>query len=111
MTSILPSPAGPSSVLAIVQDLIERGDLPPSTLERMIDHQMAMERSESQREWAGLAAAWTISIAFLIVSAYVITSGYEVGGTILGTVDLVALVAVFVTGRGNPTASRVAQSG
>jgi hypothetical protein len=53
----------------------------------------------SRRAWAGLVLGFIIAVLFLIVSAALIINGYEVAGTILGTVDVVGLVTVFVVGR------------
>ena len=41
-----------------------------------------------------------ITILFLSSSVYLVSTGHEVAGTVLGTVDLVALVTIFVLGRG-----------
>lgn len=49
--------------------------------------------------YLGLATGLLISFAFLGTSAWLIVTGHEVSGTVLGTVDLVALATVFVTGR------------
>lgn len=62
-------------------------------------HIMWLDRQETYLTWVGLAMAFTLALSFLGVSAWLIYSGHEVGGTILGTVDLVALVTVFITGR------------
>ncbi len=40
-----------------------------------------------------------VALAFLGVSGWLISDGHELAGSILGTVDLVALVTVFVIGR------------
>jgi len=47
----------------------------------------------------GVTAGFLIAIFFLLASWDLIKNGHEVAGTILGTIDLVALVAVFVTGK------------
>jgi hypothetical protein len=83
----------------VLGDLVQRGVLQPSTLNELVKHQMKMDRSDKRLEWAGLGAAWSIALAFLVVSAYVILQGHGVEGTVLGTVDLVALVTVFIKGR------------
>lgn len=53
----------------------------------------------NKRSWGGLASGWSIAVAFLIASVVLILNGHAVAGTILGTVDLVALVALFITGK------------
>ncbi len=47
----------------------------------------------------GLIAGFLIAILFLLASWDLVRNGHEVAGTILGTIDLVALVTVFVSGR------------
>jgi hypothetical protein len=84
---------------AVVRDLLDRGVLTSSAIEDLLAHQIAMERSQLRLEWAGLWSALALAFAFLLVAASVIVKGYAVAGTILGTVDLVALVTVFVKGR------------
>ncbi len=60
-------------------------------------HIMWLDRQQAYLSWAGLVSAFTLSIAFLLVSAYLIMRDHEISGAVLGTVDLVALVAVFIT--------------
>jgi uncharacterized RDD family membrane protein YckC len=60
-------------------------------------HVMWLDRQEMYLAWAGLASAFTIALAFLGVSAWLIHSGDAISGTILGTVDIVGLVTVFIT--------------
>lgn len=50
-------------------------------------------------QWTGLFLGFLTTLAFLGVSAWLIDGGASVAGTILGTIDLVALVTVFVIGR------------
>lgn len=47
----------------------------------------------------GIIAGFLIAIFFLVVSWDLVKNGKEIAGTILGTIDLVALVTVFVTGK------------
>lgn len=71
--------------------------------ERQAEHRMAMERQvipEDQRQSRyGQVFALIIALAFLVVSGLLIWDGHEVSGTILGTVDLVALCTAFIFGR------------
>lgn len=55
-------------------------------------------RSNAQRADKGLYAGFIVAMAFLITSAFLITNGHDWEGTILGAVDVVALVSVFVYG-------------
>ena len=48
------------------------------------------------RSYLGLGAGLFVVLRFLDVSYRLVTAGHEVAGTVLGTVDLVALAAVFV---------------
>jgi len=61
-------------------------------------HVIEMAKSDSRRAWAGLIAGFMIALAFLGVSAWLIASGHETSGAVLGTVDIVSLVGVFVYG-------------
>jgi hypothetical protein len=60
---------------------------------------MWLDRQEVYLAWVGMITAFTLALAFLGVSAWLISTGHEVSGTILGTVDLVALTTVFITRR------------
>lgn len=56
-------------------------------------------RIERERFWlnfCGLITGFLIALAFLGVSAWLIHEGHDVSGTILATVDIVALASVFV---------------
>jgi uncharacterized membrane protein YhaH (DUF805 family) len=44
----------------------------------------------------GLSSGFIIAIAFLAVSGWLINGDHAVAGTILGTVDIIGLVSVFV---------------
>lgn len=57
---------------------------------------------EARRSWGGLAMGGVIALSFFAGSVYLVATGEAVAGTILGTVDLVALVTVFVLGRRAP---------
>ena len=57
-----------------------------------------MKGSERRANW-GLGLGFVVVIAFLIASTYLIRTGHEISGAVLGTVDLVALAGTFVYGR------------
>ena len=57
------------------------------------------EKRIGRDSFMGLIAGFLIAVLFLLASWDLVKSGHEVAGTILGTIDLVALVTVFVTGR------------
>ncbi len=46
----------------------------------------------------GQLMAFILALAFLLVSAFLIYTGHELSGTIMGSLDIVALVAIFITG-------------
>jgi hypothetical protein len=71
----------------------------PASLSPQELHIVWLDRQEVYLSWAGLISAFIITLAFLSVSGWLIFTGHEVSGTILGTVDIVGLVTVFVTGR------------
>jgi hypothetical protein len=53
----------------------------------------------------GFDAPWcsnrgvVVAMSFLIVSSIIVLNGHPIPGTILGSIDLVALVTVFVVGQ------------
>lgn len=67
-------------------------------------HRHRMDEAHSRRATMGLGAGFIITLAFLFVSGWLINRGHDVAGTVLGTVDLVALVTVFVVGSRNRSA-------
>lgn len=66
-------------------------------------HQMAMEKiiipAEIKRNKFGQFFAFIIALSFLAASTYLINTGKGIYGTILGGVDIVALVYVFINGK------------
>ena len=69
--------------------------------ESSLVHRQEMDRGRSRRSTIGLFAGVVIALSFLGVAAWLINGGHGVFGTILGSVDLVALVSVFVLGHRN----------
>jgi uncharacterized membrane protein len=96
--------------------LREYNDIVPGAAERLLTE---AEKNGEHRRWRektaltaqvgrmrwGLAAGFTVAMSFLGVSGFLIGHGHDTAGTILGTVDLVALVGVFVA-RHQQTGSR-----
>ncbi len=68
-------------------------------VERRLDVLERRRDRERRLEYVGLISGFVIALAFLSVSAWLIQGGHEVGGTVLGTVDIVGLFTVFVVGR------------
>lgn len=50
------------------------------------------------QSYFGLVIGFLVTISFLIASVYLVINNHETAGTIIGTVDLVGLVSVFVIG-------------
>lgn len=66
-------------------------------------HRFHMERRTLQAKFAenlaGMFCGWSIAIAFLCAAVHLALNGHASVGALLGGVDLVALVTVFVLGR------------
>lgn len=79
------------------------GDRLMTTVEKQLEHRLAAEKYADRRAFnqasTGQWMGFLIAIVFGLIAWHLISHGYEIGGTILGSVDLVALVAVFITGR------------
>ncbi|WP_420612187.1 DUF2335 domain-containing protein [Candidatus Spongiisocius sp.] len=56
-------------------------------------------KHDSLRSFAGLTAGFIITIIFGIIAYRLIIEGHTVPGLVLGSIELVALVTVFVLGR------------
>lgn len=71
--------------------------------ERQASHRQRLEERafahDARRSWGGLAAGWTVAVSCFAGAVFLVNGGHPVSGTLLGTVDLAALVAVFVLGR------------
>jgi uncharacterized membrane protein len=50
--------------------------------------------------YTGQILGLIIALSFLAASTYLVSTGHDVAGSVLGTVDIVALVTIFVAGRG-----------
>jgi hypothetical protein len=57
------------------------------------------DKRDFRLEWWGLIFGLVITLSFLGCATYIILQGQPVAGTILGSIDLVALVAIFVLRR------------
>ena len=72
-----------------------------SMTESSLAHQQSMDQGHAKRSYAGLVAGFVVAVMFLGVAGWLISSGHDIAGTILGSVDLVGLTAVFVLGYRN----------
>lgn len=109
-------------VTALTIEKIWRGPLPPPEVlkkyndafpngaerifewtERQTTHRMDLENQaipeELRQSRRGQFFGFFVAIAFGLISGFLIYTGHEISGAVLGTVDLVALVAVFIVGR------------
>ena len=68
-------------------------------IEAQIRHAHWWTRHQCYLQWVGLILGFFVTMAFLAAAVFLIERGHDVSGTILGTVDIVALVTVFVLGR------------
>ncbi|GGB06798.1 DUF2335 domain-containing protein [Puia dinghuensis] len=67
------------------------------------EHRKAMEKcvveGQTKQSRDGQRYGFAIAIIVILISGFLVYNGHDIAGTILGGVDLVALVAVFVTGK------------
>ena len=68
-------------------------------LRQQVRHRHRLEVAESRRETLSLVLAFLIAVSFLSASAWLISGGHEVAGSVVATVDLVALTTAFIVGR------------
>jgi len=86
-----------------------RQSLERKDLDAAIDH----DKGELSRSNRGLAAGFVTALSFLGAAVYLIHGGHDTAGTIIGSVDIVGLVSVFVIGRvysGKPSGADTAPS-
>jgi uncharacterized membrane protein len=100
-------------------DILRRYDeVVPGAAERILvmaeqqaRHRRNLERTVveggSRRANLGLWLGFILSIVVLALSAALIVNGYELAGTVIGSIDLVSLATVFVVGRIDQRRERV----
>jgi uncharacterized membrane protein len=64
-----------------------------------IDLESTVIKGDNRRASWGLFTGYTIGILIIVLSYILIMNGHDLAGTVLGTVDLVGLIGIFVTGR------------
>ena len=107
-----------SGPLPSPQHLREYEEVLPGSADRILkmaegqaQHRQDLEKTAvdggNRRSWWGLWLGFAISLVVLGLSAGLILAGAPVAGTILGSVDLVALATVFVVGRSEQRRERV----
>ena len=98
----LPSP---DAVQRYEQVLPGAADRIMKLLEGQAEHRMDMETAlvegALRTERLGQVFGLSIVIVVFAVSAWLINGGHGISGTVLGVTDLVALIAVFLRGRGD----------
>src|SRR3954470_1513795 len=74
-----------------------REDLPTRELIRArLQMQDWITKQEYKLRWAGMISGLVLALAFLTGAVFLINGDHDAAGTVLGSVDLVALVTVFV---------------
>jgi len=81
--------------------LLQMAEAEQRHIHKLDDQQLSLARR-------GQVFALTISLAFLGVSGFLISGGHDVAGTVIGSVDLVALATVFIVGQRSQIAIRQA---
>lgn len=98
------SPIPPPAILKGYNEVIPNGaERILSMSEKQSDHRMRMEKEvtaiEQKQSGRGQHYGLIVALSFLIASFILILMGHDVSGTIIGSIDLVALVTVFVVGK------------
>ena len=97
-------PLPPPEVLKAYNDAFPNGaERIFAEVQRQARHRIEMERTvipEQQRQSRrGQVYGLIVALSFLVSAFVLISMGYGLFGTIMGSIDLVALVTVFVVGR------------
>jgi uncharacterized membrane protein len=93
-------------------------DILPGSADRILKmaedqarHRQGLERTAvdggSRRSWWGLFLGFGISVIVIGASVLLVLKGHTVAGTVLGSVDLVSLAAVFVIGQSGQRRERI----
>ena len=91
-------------------DLAQYNNIIPNGAERIMmmaekqqEHRISIEgkivNSQQNQSRLGQVFGFVIAIFFGLIAGILIYNGHDIAGTVIGSVDLVALVAVFVTGK------------
>jgi hypothetical protein len=77
--------------------LYGRADKPTrAAIERELERLHWQRRQDMYLRWAGLVSGLVIALSFLSAGTWLIVSGHGVEGSLIASVDIVALVTVFV---------------
>jgi len=103
MSATFSGPLPPPEILIQYNDALPNGAERIIVLaERQAEHRMTLERqvieADIKRANSGLVAGFIVALAGLSAAVFLVHGGNAAAGTILGGLDLVSLVAVFVYG-------------
>ena len=70
-----------------------------AVIEKELDRVDALDNREVDLNGRTLNYGIVVTLAFLAACVYLISDGHEVEGTILGVIFIVALMAIFISGR------------
>lgn len=96
-------PLPPPNVLQRYDEIIPNGaDRIVAMAEKQSAHRIDLERTvihgDSRRANWGVFCGFTLAVLVIVLSFILILYGHAVAGTILGTLDLVSLISVFIYG-------------
>jgi len=99
-------PLPDSNTIKVYSEVIPNGgDRLMKNVEKQLEHRIEIEKVSIARTYnqssTGQWMGFIIAIFCLIGSGFLIINDHEVPGTIIGSIDLVALVTVFVVGKVN----------
>lgn len=97
-----PLPDG-ETIKVYAEVIPDGGDRLMNTVEKQLDHRIEIEKAGVKRSFnqssTGQWMAFAIALVFGLIAWDLARNGQTTVAAILGSVDLVALVAVFITGR------------
>lgn len=64
-----------------------------------LQHRRELDKTDMRLSFYGPALGFIVVLAFLGVAAWLINSGFGLEGTVLGSVDIASLAAVFAIGK------------
>lgn len=94
-TTRVPSPRQPTTTALSKYKAADVGTR--AMLDKVMDHDRRQDGREFWLNVAGLAVGFLVVAMLTGASVWVIMKGHPVAGTVLGTVDVAALAAIFVT--------------
>jgi hypothetical protein len=93
--SAVDAPAEPATSSGL--HLYSQSDKPTrAAIERELERLHWQRRQDIYLRWAGLVSGLVIALSFLSAGTWLIVSGHSAEGSLIASVDIVALVTVFV---------------